>query len=66
MLNLSKFLYATQMVFTCLERILFVIPGYEFCSWIRVGILNKFAIKSEYKNNRLEFVKKVLTKLSNT
>jgi len=30
-----------------------------------IPILNKFAIKSEYKNNRLEFVKKVLTKLSN-
>ena len=31
-----------------------------------IPILNKFAIKSEYKNNRLEFVKRVLTKLSNT
>ena len=30
-----------------------------------IPILNKFAIKSEYKNNRLEFVKRVLTKLSN-
>ena len=31
-----------------------------------IPILNKFAIKSEYKNDRLEFVKRVLTKLSNT
>ena len=31
-----------------------------------IPILNKFAIKSEYRNNRLEFVKRVLTKLSNT
>jgi len=31
-----------------------------------IPILNKFAMKSEYRNNRLEFVKKVLTKLSNT
>ena len=29
-----------------------------------IPILNKVAIKSEYKNNRLEFVKKVLAKLS--
>ena len=29
-----------------------------------IPILNKFAIKTKYKNNRLEFVKKVLTKLS--
>jgi DNA-directed RNA polymerase subunit L len=29
-----------------------------------IPMLNEFAIKTKYKNNRLEFVKKVLTKLS--
>ena len=29
-----------------------------------IPILNKFAMKSKYRNNRLEFVKRVLTKLS--
>ena len=34
------FSYATQIKSTYFERILFVIPAYEFCSCIRVGTPN--------------------------
>ena len=39
--NLSIFSYATKIFFAYLDSILFVIPGKEFCSCNKIGLLKK-------------------------